>query len=195
LSTYYSDTYTSTLYLSDLANWLKVVPGSVVVLLESCGSGAGVYANANGGTTSVGGFSASAAIQAFAAVDTKITEEQTLVYYFDEYGEPLEAEGEMFVTNTGEFRVANKFYVLTASDYQQLSYGVKEDFATTSGSYNYLPYAIKLGVGTSGTMPADTNTNKQLTLNELYVYVYNYCIKKQTTRVYPSNSSFVLFTR
>ena len=200
LSTYQSATNTSSLYLTDLASWLKAVPGSMIVLLESCGSGAGVYQNANGGTTRVGFFDAKAAIEVFAAADTEIVTEETLEYFYDETGEPLVTEDGTPIVNVGEFRVANKFYVLTASDYLENSVGMAEDFQTTSGSYNVFPYYIKEGVGTSGSMPADNyssygNGDGKLTLNELYHYVYDYSLSKQHTLVYPTNSSFVLFKR
>ena len=200
LCTYQSATYTSTLYLNTLAGWLKAVPGSMIVLLESCGSGAGVYQNANGGTTRIGFFDAKAAIDVFAAADTEIVTEETLEYFYDETGEPLVTEDGTPIVNVGEFRVANKFYVLTASDYLENSYGMAEDFQTTSGSYNVFPYYIKEGVGTSGSMPADNyssygNGDGKLTLNELYHYVYDYSLSLQHTLVYPTNSSFVLFKR
>ena len=200
LSTYQSATNTSSLYLTDLASWLKAVPGSMIVLLESCGSGAGVYQNANGGTTRIGFFDAKAAIDVFAAADTEIVTEETLEYFYDEMGEPLVTEDGTPIVNVGEFRVANKFYVLTASDYLENSYGMAEDFQTTSGSYNVFPYYIKQGVGTSGSMPADNyssygNGDGKLTLNELYHYVYDYSLSLQHTLVYPTNSSFVLFKR
>ena len=124
-------------------------------------------------------------------------EEQTLVYYYDAEGNEVEPdENTVLMTNVGEFRIANKFYVLTASDYLQSSYGMKEDFQTVSGSYNVFPYYIKDAATTSSSyMKADTSKDGKLTLQELYKYVYTQSLSRQTTLVYPTNCSTVIFTK
>lgn len=184
LCTYYG----TTLYLSDLASWLKKVPGSVIVFLESCGSGAAV--NAKSGADEL---DTQAVIKAFQSADTEISVEPAEEYWYDETGNVVQ-RGTVDVQNTGEFKVSNKFYVLTAANYLQESWGW-EDFKSDSNSYNVFPYYIRMGVGKSGKMPADSNSDKHLTLYELYRYVYQKSIDVQTTRVYPTYSSFVLFTR
>ena len=191
LCTYYG----TTMQLSTLAGYLKAVPGNIIIYVSSCGSGAGVYANsANASGNS--SFNVDAVIQAFSRVDSEIVVEQTLVYYYDEEGNEIESDSAM-AENTGEFRVANKFYVLTAADYMQTSWGW-EDFSSTSNSYNEFGYHMKAALSGSSKMAADSNSNGQLTLQELYSYMYSAlrnATNPSTVRVYPTSSSFVLFTK
>jgi hypothetical protein len=112
--------------------------------------------------------------------------------------------------NTGEFRLENKFYVLTASRYQELSWGNEAN--DPYYSYNYFTMWLTQGIGTTdampadGSMPADANNNGQTTLDELYRYVSDigdeYPFKPasggvyyQHVQVYPTGSNFVLFCR
>lgn len=178
------------LLLKDLASALQAIPGKVIVILESCGSGAAVYANnANGGSDKktlyeeakrrAEAFDA-AVIEAFSNVDSAA-----------------------FRANTGEFRVRSKFYVLTASRYQELSWGWESGDPETS--YNYFTLWLTEGIGTIGAMPADANRNGQTTLNELYQYISevgddypfrsNNEVYYQHVQVYPANSGYVLFCR
>jgi len=172
--------------LTDLADALLAVPGKVIVILESCGSGAAVYSNGDSrdrweeGKTKAVALD-EAAIRAFSQADPGIVVQ--------------------IQANTGEFRRENKFYVLSASRYQESSWG------TDDGPYNHFTYWLTNGVGTSGKMPADTNSDYKLTLNELYKYIsqvgddvafYNKddgLYYYQHVQVYPANSSFVLFKR
>ena len=81
---------------------------------------------------------------------------------------------------------------MVASGYLQASYSIGTDTS------NLFPNKLCKGVGTSGTMPADTecgNGDGMLTVNELFLYVYKYTKHKQTPDVYPKNSDYVLFLR
>ena len=190
----------SYILLSTLAGYLKNVPGKVIVILESCGSGAAVYSNAAEmqadyqKTVNNASAFTSAAIGAFSSVDSEIDLGDEY-FEFDENGAVILAE-----PNTGEFR-NSKFYVLTASQYRQLSWG------TENGPYNYFTFDLTAGVGTSGGMAADTNSNGRVTLNELYTYIKTYGDARsfydsdtgtyvhQNVQVYPSGSSYDLFKR
>ncbi|MBQ6347771.1 MAG: Ig-like domain-containing protein [Clostridia bacterium] len=187
--------------LGELANALKAVPGKVIVILESCGSGAAVYANGNGATDRKAMLEAAkqrakafdaAAIRAFANADTGV---RVRVDASDS-GDTR--------ANTGEFRVDNKFYVLTASDYNELSWG--NEVYDADRSYNYFTLWLIQGIGVSGSMPADANNNGQTTLNELYQYISDVGddypfrptdggVYYQHVQVYPAKSNFVLFCR
>ena len=190
------------LLLGELAKALQAVPGKVIVLLESCGSGAAVYANDSSGVTDkkamfeaakqrAKAFDA-AAIRAFANADTGV---RVRVDASDS-GDTR--------ANTGEFRVDNKFYVLTASDYNELSWG--NEVYDADRSYNYFTLWLIQGIGVSGSMPADANNNGQTTLNELYQYISDVGddypfrptdggVYYQHVQVYPAKSNFVLFCR
>ena len=195
------------LLLKDLASALQAVPGKVLVILESCGSGAAVYASnssasSNGASSSsinkaryeevkkrIAAFDA-AVIQAFSNVDTGI--EVAL------QADDVDSTG--LRVNTGEFRVENKFYVLTASDYQELSWGWEG--SSEENSYNYFTLWLTQGIGTYGSMPADVDNNGRTTLNELYEYISdvgdNYPFGNgvyQHVQVYPAKSKYVLFCR
>lgn len=190
------------LLLGDLANALKAVPGKVIVILESCGAGAAVYAN-NGSKDKKALFEEAkkrteafdaAVIRAFSKADTGVE----VVLRANE----MDSSGVR--ANTGEFRVENKFYVLTASRYQELSWGYESGSVETS--YNYFTLWLTQGIGTSGPMLADANDNGQTTLNELYQYIsevgdnypmrdYSGNVYYQHVQVYPANSKFVLFCR
>ncbi len=200
LAGYLSMVPSGDMLLGELANALKAVPGKVIVILESCGSGAAVYANGNGATDRKAMFEAAkqrakafdaAAIRAFANADTSV---RVRVDASDS-GDTR--------ANTGEFRVDNKFYVLTASDYKELSWG--NEMSDADRSYNYFTLWLYEGIGVSGSMPADANNNGQTTLNELYRYIsnvgddykfpYDGKIYYQHVQVYPTKSNFVLFCR
>ena len=172
--------------LDELAECLSAVPGKVIVILESCGSGAAVYANgAKKAQQQANAAFNDAVIQAFAARDTVITSEDD---FMGTYG-----------INTGEFRVNNKFYVLTASAYQQLSWG------TESGPYNYFTKWLTEGIGTTGEMPADSaygNANGICSLEEAYHYVSvkgdNYPFTggaTQQVQRYPMGSTYPLLKK
>ena len=154
-----------------LAEWLGAVPGKVIVLLGSCGSGAAVYPNGEGGELNFEELFNELAIQAFAEHDV-VTKE--------------------YVPNLGEFRTS-KFYVLTAAQHQESSLGHEG-----GDPANLFTEALVRGV--NGTMPADVNGDKVVTLSELFNYIesdetiqYYQTQGYQHTQVYPENSSYQLF--
>lgn len=177
-------TYAGELYLSDgswmtmseLANALKAVPGRVVVILDSCGSGAAIGKNAPAASKSF----ASKAITAFANVDEQIVVEEI-----------REAEGDRPMDS--EFVVANKFYVVAAAKAGTLGWS-----NNVNGSY--LMQWINAGV-----MGADSDGDGKVVLRELQSYLtrrgngtsFNYYgqIVHMLPQVYPTNSSFPIFQR
>lgn len=200
-------TPSASMMLKDLASALQAVPGKVIVILESCGSGAAIYDNSNGGSNRKARYEAikkrseafdKAAINAFANVDKGVW----VPCGTSDSGDTR--------ANTGEFRLENKFYVLTASRYQELSWGNEAN--DPYYSYNYFTMWLTQGIGTTdampadGSMPADANNNGQTTLDELYRYVSDIGdeypfqpasggVYYQHVQVYPTGSNFVLFCR
>ena len=184
------------LKINRLADALSAVPGKVIVILESCGSGAAIYSN---------GISRQEAMEsAMKAFDVAV------VKAFSEADPGIEVEipangvnTSGIQSNTGELRVENKFYVLTAASYQELSWGMEYDYYNEY--YNFFTTWLTDGIGTSGHMPADTNFNGQTTLDELYTYiakegndypiVIGGWVYYQHVQVYPSGSDYVLFKR
>ena len=188
-SSYYSRPYScgallthddEMLSLHQLAEWLNEVPGKVIVLIDSCGSGAAVY-----GFNKAGGVEEAfdpesfdgAVVDAFASVDKGVSAPWS--------------------TSEGAFIVTNKFYVLTASRYQEYSWCSKKG--------SYFTQWISAAVKTKGKMPGDADKNKFITLNEMYNYVRAKSDKQtfrdggrvyqQHTQVYPAYSGFQLFYR
>ena len=182
------------LLISDLANALKAVPGKVIVIIETCGSGAAVYDpdisenRYNTVRNAATSFDAEV-IRAFSEADPGIR--VRVPGRTNTKGAPT--------PNTGELRVENKFYVLTASRYLEESWG------TENGPYNYFTKWLTDGIGTSGAMPADANANGEATLSELFNYVakrgndypfeYDGKTYYQHVQVYPKDSDYGLFRR
>ena len=186
------------LLLKDLANALNAVPGKVIVVLESCGAGAAVYPN--GGNSNNDGKALYEDIKRRA---TQFDEAVIRAFSGADPGIVVTLQPNDVQANTGEFRVDNKFYVLTASRYQELSWGMETGKSETS--YNYFTLWLTQGIGTSGAMPADANSNNQTTLDELYRYIskvgddYQFRtdggVYYQHVQVYPADSDYVLFCR
>jgi uncharacterized protein YjdB len=186
------------LLLKDLANALNAVPGKVIVVLESCGAGAAVYPN--------GGNSSNDSKALYEDIKRRATQfDEAVIRAFSgaDPGIVVTLQPNDVQANTGEFRVDNKFYVLTASRYQELSWGMESGKSETS--YNYFTMWLTQGIGTSGAMPADANSNNQTTLDELYRYIskvgddYQFRtdsgVYYQHVQVYPADSDYVLFCR
>ena len=169
--------------LNVLASWLSSAnPNNpVIVVLSFCGSGAAVKGMSNQDYE----LQVREALAAFAAADTGIYAEKEIVG----------ADGQ--VEKRREFCVANKFYVLTAADVYDSSYG------NSSGSL--MGKAVVDSMTISGSyMKADANRDKKVTFTEWYEYVYNYCyqynielndgsIVKQRVQRYPTSSNYTVF--
>lgn len=188
------------LKMGDLAAKLKKVPGKVIVIIQTCGSGAAIYSpydtqNAVSNAQARAAAFDAALIKAFADADPGLIVANDGTTY----------ENNGVVPNLGDFRVENKFYVLTASRYLETSWGYESYSHDPDDSNNLFTTWLCEGIGTSGSMPADTNNDKIVTLNELFKYIskvgddygiwdgstYNY----QHVQVYPKNSSYKLFKR
>ena len=175
------ETYYGSLSLHELAGWLNDVPGKVIVLIDSCGSGAAIYPY---GSKSLDDFDPAAfnesVIDAFSSQDKGVLA-------------PMDRD-------RGAFVLYNKFYVMTAAAYLEYSWYL-------ANKYSYFTKWLTDGIKTKGKMPADGNKNKFLTLDELYQFVRKKADKtsirniedglkyKEHVQVYPSYSSFELFYR
>ena len=189
--------------LPDLAQRLSKAKGKVIVILESCGPGPAIHDF--GDDDSVQGVFLSrtadedfnaAMISAFRSADPGLSVYETSPVSPESLADgswsfAVPGRDEDRFTSVPSFRT-EKFLVLTASDYLQTSYMIGEH------TYNLFPYWLTRGVGTAGAMPADTecgDSDGKLTLNELFKYVYKKTRHKQTPKVYPENSEYILFTR
>ena len=180
----------SQLLLYELADKLESVPGEVIVVIESCGSGAAVYDPSHPEQqNSASGLTAAAIANAFP--DQNLDRSEDVIYIYDEDG-----SGQIVQSRIGEFRVPNKFYVLCATRYLQDSWGTED-----TPAHNYFTQWLTEGVGTSGRMPADTDRSGVLTLHELFSYIssvgddrqFGFWGESQQVQVYPTGSSYELF--
>ena len=172
--------------MPQLAAALKKVPGKVIVILDSCFSGSAI-AKAGGGSNSPEAFNR-AVINAFADADPGT---ETASGY--DSGVPM--------VGTGELR-SSKFYVLTACGKDELSTAY-----VGSTPFSAFTYGFVRGVGCNypsgyynGRAYADTDKNKQLTLNELYTETRRYVLNdlrlnSQHVNCYPYNSTQVLMKK
>jgi hypothetical protein len=182
------------LRLSELRDLLLDVPGKVIVILESCGSGAAVYAK-NGAASDGQRLARAAEAHNARVVDVFRS------------ADPGVVDG-TYAANTGELRRANKFYVLTAAAYREESWGTEDITPGTKYGNNYFALWLAEGVGKSGDMPADKkyagNNNGMVDLHELYRYISNVgdrtAMKRedhhyyyQHVQVYPANLRYPLF--
>ena len=192
----YGVNFESTIRPDELASWLGEVRGKVIVLINACGSGG--FIMENGAPGDVDGFDPAllndAFIRSLSAADSGVC--------------PLSPEdadakvGDLRDVYTG-YR-ENKFYVLTAAKFQQLSF-------TNTRSGSFFTQWLTQGVGKSGAMKADRkyagNRDNKVTLHELYRYIAavgnNFRIRssddgriyKQQVQVYPANCKFVMFAK
>ena len=184
------DRYTMT--LSRLANWLCEVPGQVIVMIDSCGSGAAIYGAAGVSAPALSGSDDGGANEIDAPAFSPEAFDQAVVDAFRDLDRGVLAPGQ------GAFVLDNKFFVLTASAYRETSWSLKN-------KYSYFTKWLTDGIKTKGKMPADGNKNKYTTLNELFNYLKKKCNAKtfhyrgasykQHVQVYPANSAFELFHR
>lgn len=186
------------LSFGQLANALKAIPGKVIIIVESCGSGSALYSQYDTQNSAV---PAEVECAAFDVAVVRAFEDADPGLLVDGNGHVYANDGA--VPNVGELRVDNKFYVLTASRHKELSYGWE-----TSGDYsgsnsnNWFTKWLCDGIGTSGHMAADTDYNGTTTLNELFSYISRVGDNHQMSgggyqhvQVYPKNSGYALFKR
>ena len=175
LVTYGGADYDDYMTLGELAEALKAVPGKVIVLLGSCGSGAAIVQN--GKLRFVPDLSGES--------DDAFNE--AAIRAFSELDEQLPADESEILPNTGEFR-SSKFYVMTAAAHQESSYGYEG-----SNPHNVFPYYFAMGA--MGDKPADANGNGTITMVEMFNYIYDIALDEvgQHTQMYPSGSTYALF--
>ena len=170
------------LYMDTLANALGEIKGTVIVWLSSCGSGAAVYDEnvPQNGDPDFDELLNKAAVQAFAARDSVA-----------DAGADSDGftGGETLAFDTGEFRREGKFYVLTASRYQQSSYGIEGEKSS------FFDDALCKGLEKeNGNIRADANRDGKLTQQELFLYIRQFDeMYMQNVQTYPLNSDYVLF--
>lgn len=161
---------TSNEYVSPytLASWLKQVPGNVVVVLDSCYSGAAIGKN---------------------AVDPKEFNNNVIAAFDDAELEVKNSDAKSGPMST------SKFKVLTACGQYEYSYA--SSYSSRFTYYLVQGTGYDYSGNKLASIYADVNRDKKLSLKECYDYTYDNCISypAQHVRCYPENSSFKLFQR
>ena len=169
-----------TMAMQELAGLLQDVKGRVIVIIDSCGSGSAILEVQQDAAASFN----KAVVQAFKNVD----EEIALIEPVTE--ENAGPEDDMLPSH-GEFRVLNKFYVITACEAGRKGYG------NTQGT-------ILLKRLNAAIASADTDENGVVVMRELERYLKATGSEPLPTisgtdymvpQVYPSNSSFEIFRK
>lgn len=160
--------------LQDLAEVLANVPGKIVVILDSCGSGAAISDQ---------------------PVTLSLSDEFDAKEFNDEVIEAFDSYSSNGKNRSKDMANA-KFYVLTASSYEENSRSIMVDNVwggvftrgiTESTGYDFNTHCW------SGKMYGDTDENGILTLQECYQYAASFSQSYQNAQVYPKNSTFELF--
>ena len=178
--------------LGDFSGLLLNIPGKFFVFLDTCGSGTAVYQrgeaeNGLAANRAAADFNA-AVIDAFASIDPGILE--------DSHGNVVNIDN--IAANVGDLRVRGKFYVLTAAR--------RGESCWLNGNWHWFTHWLTEGIGIEGDMPADTNGNHYVTLNELFEYIKSvgddFAIEDsegnphyQHVQVYPRQCHYALFMR
>lgn len=176
--------------MQELADALSQVAGRVIVILDSCGSGAAIHSEETNDRLSNGnaidpvfdpGHFNSGAVRVFGSY--QITDP--------------EAPEPGLTGRSGELR-QNKFVVLTASGYEENSRTI-----LTEGVWgSVMTRALTEGLGCrypsgawNGTMPADTDLDSALTLRECCVWCSARAAEGQHVTAWPMGSGLLLFDR
>lgn len=190
----------------DLAEMLSVIPGKVIVILDSCGSGATI----SDGTENIFSIQSHDSNLIFSANEE--SEEDELLFDAEQFnngvidafssydsvirsaagtsrpGGPLKA-GELKQT---------KFHVITGSAYEENSLTTQID-GVWGG---VLTRGIAYGTGCtypggiySGSMPADTNLDNGISFSELATYCSNYAGDTQHVLSYSASSNYIFIQR
>lgn len=165
----------SFLSTAKLASALGKVKGRVIVLIDACHSGALISKN--------GGGSASAPFDP----DTFV---QGLMSVFADRGD---------VSNAAEFR-NSKYVVLVAAGFDETSSEEPTGMLWWKSHQGRFTAALIKGMGCNykkgtykGSMPADRNSDKGVTVEELFNYINNEVGEEQTTGFYADNTGEIMF--
>jgi uncharacterized caspase-like protein len=162
--------YTTIGFISPTAlrDALAAVPGTVIVLLDSCGSGSYIDDR-----------------------DLSGSEEPVSIEDARAFNDAVIAAFSQSAGRTGEL-LSGKFKVLTACEYNALSYtsiygaSVFTSALTGGGWYD----------DSTNSLSADGNHDGIVTLDEEYRYIYNHTdTDEQVVQVYPTGSDYPLFRR
>ncbi len=166
---------------SELASALSAVPGRVIVLLDSCFSGAVISTKDGKVDKSALDSYNQAVIDAFAAVNTTLS------------------------AKAGEMYGKSKFVVLTAAAYSETSSSLWYTSEGESSAFGVFTRALVEGCGSeyytgnyTGSIPSDNNGDKGISVTEIYNYILNdqyVNYVDQTTQCYAANMSEILFKR
>ena len=191
-----SHTYSECLSLGELAAALKKVPGKVIILLDSCSSGSGLYEDVNEEEDVYPAYDDSWPDTSLFSSSKSFNE--AVVSAFEKEDEPLALSdsGDLLTAAVGLGDFLNsKFYVITAASYRQSSKDSNGGLFTKAlvngcgyGFYSHAPLS-------SSYMPADSNKNNILSLAEAYSYIRSNTSYIQDALCYPNGSTLKVVSK
>ena len=176
----YFDFYTNTSYIigvdgqglsvHELEAELRKIPGTVVIILDSCNSGGFI----NKG---------SAEIQNNNLLEEEYIEED----YTEEYNQSI--INVFSQKNKRAYLLDNKYKVLTAASKNQYSYEL--EYLDGWGWGGEFTRAFVEGNGYNGNFLADANNDGDVSLQEIYYYAKNQVLYSNV-QIYPTNDNFII---
>lgn len=174
------NTYTNTSYLigvdglglsvHELELELRNVPGTVIIILDSCHSGG--FINRSQYTQSI---------------ETNNEENHILQDFTEEYNNSII---DMFSQKKGRSYLTNdKYKVITSASMYRVSYEI--GYIDGWGWGGELTRAFATGTGYNDEFLADINYDGNVTLNEVYNYSKNE-VKRSNVQVYPERDNYVV---
>lgn len=190
----------------DLAELLSGVPGKIIVIMDSCGSGATISDEEISASYANSLFSANDLSESYTKEDTD--NEIDEIFDAERFSKGVIEAFKPYYLSTGtanadmsgsgramELRTS-KFYVLTGSAYEESSLttnnggywgGLFTKGLTSCAGFTYPTSSF------AGSFAGDSNDDNQLSLAECATYCTSFVDDRQHILSYPSNSGFVLF--
>lgn len=172
--------YDMTLSQSYIASWLSQIPGTVIVLYDSCYSGMSINKDANGKITTT--------------YQKTVTKKDTEKFNAAVINTFAKANAKVQAASKSGELCSSKFRVITACN--------KNEYSWCNQSYSYFSYYVVKAAGVdyyNGTAysssPADSDGNKVVTINECYNYVKGMTASSQSAQVYPTGSTTRIFKK
>ena len=191
----------------DLAELLSNVPGRVIVILDSCGSGAAI----SDGTESIATVQSAGTNLSIMGMQ-EINTEEVLEFDAEQFNNGVinafSSHDSVINSSTGGVRPGGphkagelkqtKFYVIAGSAYEENSLTTMID-GVWGG---VLTRGVAFGTGCSypggsysGSMPADTNNDYGISFTELATYCKNYAGDRQNVLSYSASPNYIIFSR
>ncbi len=158
--------------VDELESALSAIPGTKVVLIDSCHSGGFIGKDISSNETNI----------------NLISEEDFLSNFNESI---INSFSDKIITK--DLLTSSEYQVLTSSHWYQSSY---ELYPPNVEPFGVFTQALYEGCGLKNNFPADTNADNKINLNEAYNYIAQWVAAmrvNQNVQIFPLNSSFTIF--